>query len=184
MLLISSCKKDDSNPAGNNTETQDPSITSISGKIKNWTLGSGYKLELGWRPDVYSSATIGSDGSFTLTTLTTVPSNELISSFPGATSSNPTTKTTGYYFLLVFTPDSQSNDLATGRIMYQNSNSAEAYIFSNQSTTFTGNYIEGTTPLNCDFTLKPGWNRITFSKSNTITNSVVAGGEWIYYDEP
>jgi len=185
MILLSGCKKDDNNPVGP-VATQDPSITTISGKINNWTLGKGYKLELGWRPNVYATTSIDSLGNFSFAPLGIVPSSGLDATFlQGVSRSDPSSITSGYYFLLVYAPNSQSYDYAVGQIQFENTQFEEAYLYANKPTTFNGKYSEeGGIVVNCSFSIKTGWNRITITNTSnssySITNSAITGGVWKY----
>ncbi|NUN07904.1 MAG: hypothetical protein HUU54_01880 [Ignavibacteriaceae bacterium] len=66
LLLFVSCDEESTTGSG------DPAgVTAISGKLENYTLGSGKIVKLGWYNgpssfDEVSRATIGSDGSFSL----------------------------------------------------------------------------------------------------------------------
>ena len=105
-LTFFSCKKESNEPS-----TYESHITSINGKIDNWTLGSNYKIKIcQYSSDNYialDSSSIDNNGNFDII-LSSIPTLGTVSFGDSIKISDNTSKiSTGYLWLKVFSNSNQ-----------------------------------------------------------------------------
>jgi hypothetical protein len=173
-LFILSCE-DDSNPTGTNSN----STSTITGKIDNWTGGTGKTIRaVHGDPGTSNypwcgSSPIAEDGSFSIT-MGTPPDSMLDVLFtsppPGVNVSDPTAKGGGEIEEFVISP--------SGYAWRESSTTYTFFSYCDKNVNVTG-YYSGIT---FDLHFVKGWNQYAIPKSDSgsISSTEPADTKWIY----
>ncbi|MBN1634020.1 MAG: hypothetical protein JW917_07645 [Ignavibacteria bacterium] len=191
-LLFFGCSKDENNPAGGNTggntgTTEEPSITSLSGAIPNWSFGTGYILRFGFSgSSSYGMSGIDNTGNFNVGPLQT-PSSSVLFTLKNALTnagyagkiimSDEGLKISPYAYLNVYKPD----ETFFMAIYYGNNTHFHSYLYADRNATLDINVTDGTFTFIYTCSVKKGWNRLTvYSGSTTaeFTNNIMPEAVW------
>lgn len=202
IFLFSGCNNDSSVPTGNGSVSgsiEEPSITSLSGKISNWAYGfdygvfsSGYTIKLRGGTNGYIAGTslIDSTGNFSIVTLTQPSTSDLINlknaiAQAGCTGSITISDeglnlTSSIFLLFAYKP----NGDFFGDVIYGSSTHERIYTYADRNATLNINVTCGSSNVKYSCSVKAGWNRLTslkLSSSNPnyeYTNNVIQNATW------
>ncbi len=191
FLLIFGCSSKDENPTGGNTggTTEDPSITSLSGVISNWTYGDNYRVTLGTYNSNYGYSDISATGSFDIQSLQQPSIYALRNLMDSLTHlgcsgsiniSDAGLKVSKVNILRIYLLGGNYFN----EVYYGNSTHMHVYIFADRNANLDVNLSCGSSNIKYLCSVKTGWNRLTSPiidrsrKSYEYTNNVIPGATW------
>lgn len=170
LLFVAGCSKDDDNPTGPGGSGK----TTISGKIDNWTLGTGKTINL--TPDVanlsviYGSASVAEDGSFSIEAEWPQAAAPLWAAYPDDPECDGTITVSNHdaAFMISFlvVSDGTGPVAYVDKVLENDESTGSFFFYVTKNVSITGSETcSGASSTNYSINMNQGWN-LVFGYSN------------------